>query len=195
MSDLFHDDIPDDYIASVCKVMEAADWHIFQILTKRHDRMSRLLSGPLRSFAMMPHIWWGVSVENRKHGLPRLRRLQQTHVAVRFLSIEPLLEDLGKIDLKGIAWAIVGGESGPGARLMEIEWVRSIQSQCERDAVPFFFKQWGGKRKGVAGRVLDGRTYDGFPEPIFVNSENFSGVAEPDALEPDFVPIEALVGA
>jgi protein gp37 len=92
----------------VCKVMEAANWHIFQILTKRHDRMSRLLSGPLRSFAMMPHIWWGVSVENRKHGLPRLRRLQKTLVAVRFLSIEPLLEDLGKIDLSGIAWAIVG---------------------------------------------------------------------------------------
>ncbi len=195
MSDLFHDDVPDDYIASVCKVMEAANWHIFQILTKRHDRMSRLLSGPLRSFAMMPHIWWGVSVENRKHGLPRLRRLQKTLVAVRFLSIEPLLEDLGKIDLSGIAWAIVGGESGPGARLMNIEWVRSIQSQCERDGVPFFFKQWGGKRKSATGRILDGRTYDDFPEPTFVDSENSSGVAEPDALEPDFVPVEALAGA
>jgi protein gp37 len=195
MSDLFHDEVPDDYIASVCKVMEAADWHIFQILTKRDDRMSRLLSGPLRSFAMMPHIWWGVSVENKKHGLPRLRRLQKTSVAVRFLSIEPLLEDLGTIDLKGIAWAIVGGESGPGARHMKVEWVRSIQSQCERDGVPFFFKQWGGKRKRAAGRILDGRTYDDFPELNFIDSKNSSGVAKVDLLQPDFVPIESLVGA
>jgi protein gp37 len=175
--------------------MEAANWHIFQILTKRHDRMSKLLAGPLRSFAMKPHIWWGVSVENRKHGLPRLRRLQQTHVAVRFLSIEPLLEDLGRIDLKGIAWAIVGGESGPGARPMKAEWVRSIQIQCEMDEVPFFFKQWGGKRKGVAGRVLDGRTHDGFPDLTPFNSENISSVANPGALEPGFVPVEALVVA
>ena len=195
MSDLFHDEVPDEYIVSVCKIMEAANWHVFQILTKRHERMSKLLAGPLRSFALMPHIWWGVSVENRKHGLPRLRRLQATPVAVRFLSIEPLLEDLGKIDLSGIAWAIVGGESGPGARPMKTEWVRSIQRQCQRDAVPFFFKQWGGKRKSAAGRVLDGRTYDEFPEPSVVNLENSSVVAEREPPDSDFVPVEALVGA
>jgi protein gp37 len=192
MSDLFHDDVPDDYIASVCKVMEAADWHIFQILTKRHDRMSRLLSGPLRSFAMKPNIWWGVSVENKKHGLPRLRRLQQTHVAVRFLSIEPLLEDLGKIDLKGIAWAIVGGESGPGARPMKVEWVRSIQSQCDRDGVPFFFKQWGGTRKAASGRVLNGRTYNNFPAMAPATSSSRSAGLIAHTPWTGFVPIGVL---
>jgi protein gp37 len=195
MSDLFHDDVPDDYIATVCKVMEEANWHIFQILTKRHDRMSRLLAGPLRSFAMMPHIWWGVSVEDRKHGLPRLHKLQQTQVAVRFLSVEPLLEDLGEINLKGIAWVIVGGESGPGARPMKAEWVRVIQNQCERGGVPFFFKQWGGKRKRLAGRILDGRTYDDFPESSLDDLENSPIKAEPGPLRPDFVSVDELVSA
>jgi protein gp37 len=127
MSDLFHESIPDSYILQVAEVMRKANWHIFQILTKRHERMAKLLSGPMKAFAAEPHIWWGVSVENRKHGLPRLRKLQKTPIAVRFLSIEPLLEDLGEVDLRGIAWVIVGGESGPGARLMHPDWVRSIQ--------------------------------------------------------------------
>lgn len=195
MSDLFHHEVPDDFIAEICKVMEAADWHIFQILTKRHERMSRLLAGPLRPFATMPHIWWGVSVENRKHGLPRIRTLQDTPAAVRFLSIEPLLEGLGKIDLNGIAWVIVGGESGPGARPMRTEWVKSIQRQCKSDGVPFFFKQWGGNRKSVSGRVLNGKTYDEFPEQTFVHRKDCPEMAALDVAEHCFVPVEALQSA
>jgi protein gp37 len=107
--------------------------------------------------------WWGVSAENRKHGLPRIEVLRQAPAAVRFLSIEPLLEDLGEIDLEGIDWVIVGGESGPGARPMERTWVVNIRKQCRAAGVPFFFKQWGGVRKSEAGRDLDGQTYDEMP--------------------------------
>jgi protein gp37 len=153
--------------------------------------MCRLLSGPLCDFAKESHIWWGVSVENRKHGLPRLRRLQKTAIAVRFLSIEPLLEDLGEINLSGIAWAIVGGESGPGARPMRPEWVQSIKKQCKRDKVPFFFKQWGGARKAVAGRVLDGRTYNDFPSVLSPKLSSKRFLLDSRAA---FVPVEALVG-
>ena len=194
MSDLFHESIPDSYILQIAQVMREANWHIFQILTKRHDRMAKLLSGPLSSFADEPHIWWGVSVENRRHGLPRLRKLQKTRIAVRFLSIEPLLEDLGEIDLNGIAWVIVGGESGPGARPMQPEWVRSIQNQCSRDGVPFFFKQWGGARKAASGRTLDGRTYNNFPESIPSIPANISGENILPAPSTAFVPVEALAG-
>lgn len=163
MSDLFHDAIPASYISAVGEVMRAADWHIFQILTKRHQRMHKLLSGELRWLADLPNVWFGVSVENRKYGLPRLRRLQETPAQVRFLSIEPLLEDLGLIDFAGIDWVIVGGESGRGARPMDKEWVASLQRQCRRQSVPFFFKQWGGERKHLTGRTLNGRTYSEFP--------------------------------
>ena len=134
-----------------------------QVLTKRSERMRELLSGALREAAGDDHIWWGVSVEDRKYGLPRIANLQETPAAVRFLSVEPLLEDLGKISLQGISWVIVGGESGPGARPMKESWVLSIREQCTAAGVPFFFKQWGGVRKKAAGRMLRGRTYDGFP--------------------------------
>lgn len=194
MSDLFHESVPDSFILQIAQVMLEANWHIFQILTKRPDRMSRLLSGPLSSFAAQPHIWWGVSVENRKHGLARLRKLQKTSIAVRFLSIEPLLEDLGEIDLTGIAWVIVGGESGPGARPMHPAWVRSIQSQCRRDNVPFFFKQWGGARKAATGRVLDGKTYSDFPEFDAVSSVSATGRAMVPNSWDAFVPVDSLVG-
>jgi len=163
MSDLFHDGVPDDYIEAVAKVMVKARWHTYQILTKRSARMASLLRGRLRSAAAAPHIWWGVSVENRQHGLPRLRDLQESPAAVRFLSIEPLLEGLGRINLDGIHWVIVGGESGRGARPLKREWVTSVRDQCNEAAIPFFFKQWGGVRKKRAGRALDGQTYDGFP--------------------------------
>lgn len=163
MSDLFHQEVPDDYIVQVCEVMLVADWHIFQILTKRADRMQRLLRTKLRSAAQASHIWWGVSVENRRHGLPRIAELRDAKCAVAFLSIEPLIEDLGKFDLTGIDWVIVGGESGPGARPIDPKWVRSIRTQCGALKVPFFFKQWGGIRKSDAGRTLDGKTYDEFP--------------------------------
>jgi protein gp37 len=144
--------------------MRAANWHTYQVLTKRSERMRDLLNTKLRFVARLPHIWWGVSVENKKHGLPRIKHLQAAAVSVRFLSIEPLLEDLGRFNLSSIDWTIVGGESGPGARPMLPEWVRNIHAQCRRAEVAFFFKQWGGVRKSQTGRTLDGRTYDEFPE-------------------------------
>jgi protein gp37 len=166
MSDLFHEDIPDDYIVLVAQIMCSANWHIYQVLTKRSERLRELLKTKLAFAAEMPHIWWGVSVENRRHGLPRIRHLQDANATMAFLSIEPLLEDLGEVDLAGIHWVIVGGESGAGARSMEKSWVQSIRQQCRDAKVPFFFKQWGGVRKSKTGRVLDGRTYDQFPRLI-----------------------------
>lgn len=164
MSDLFHEDVPDAYIEQTCRVMLAANWHTYQILTKRADRMRGLLRTKLKKAAKADHIWWGVSVENRSHGLPRINLLREARPTVAFLSVEPLIENLGDIDLKGIHWVIVGGESGPGARPIEAAWVRSIRSQCLAANVPFFFKQWGGVRKSTTGRELDGRTHDEFPE-------------------------------
>lgn len=144
--------------------MLSADWHTYQVLTKRADRMSALLRSKLSKAAKASHIWWGVSVENQKHGLPRVDELRTSSATVKFLSIEPLLEDLGKFSLRGIDWAIVGGESGHGARPIEPAWVRAIRAQCRKDKVAFFFKQWGGVRKSETGRELDGRTYDEFPK-------------------------------
>jgi protein gp37 len=164
MSDLFHEDVPDDYIVAVARVMQRANWHHFQVLTKRSERMRHLLRTKLRFVERLAHIWWGVSVENRKQGLPRIDDLRMTGAAVRFLSIEPLLEDLGSVNLSGIGWVIVGGESGAGARPMQREWVVSIRDQCKNARVPFFFKQWGGVRKSEAGRELDGTTYDCLPK-------------------------------
>jgi protein gp37 len=164
VSDLFHEDVPDEYIEKVCRVMLAANWHTYQVLTKRADRMSALLQGKLRTSAQASHIWWGVSVENRRHGLPRVDSLRRAKPNVAFLSVEPLLEDLGSINLQGISWVIVGGESGPGARLMDRAWVRNIRNQCRLSQVAFFFKQWGGVRKSETGRTLDGKTHDEFPE-------------------------------
>lgn len=166
MSDLFHENVPEDYIVAVAKVMAAANWHTYQVLTKRSDRLRELLNTSLGFAASQTHIWWGVSAENRKYGLSRIENLRNTEAAVRFLSVEPLLEDLGKFDLGGIDWVIVGGESGPGARPMKKEWVVSVRDQCKREGVPFFFKQWGGVRKSVAGRKLDGKTYDEFPKRV-----------------------------
>jgi protein gp37 len=166
MSDLFHESVPNEYIEIVCRVMVTANWHTFQVLTKRSDRLKSLLRGRLRFAAEQDHIWWGVSVEDRKYGLPRIEHLQKTPAMVRFLSIEPLLEDLGAFDLSGISWAIVGGESGPGARSMKKEWVVSVRDQCRKYSVPFFFKQWGGVRKKKNGRLLDGRTYDEYPQRV-----------------------------
>jgi len=166
MSDLFHESVPEDYIASVVRVMEQANWHTYQVLTKRSERMRALLSSTLRFAAELPHVWWGVSVEDRKHGLPRIDHLRAAPAAVRFLSIEPLLEDLGQVDFTDIHWVIVGGESGRGARPMHIDWVRSLRDQCTAAGVPFFFKQWGGVRKKKAGRELDGRTHDDQPPAL-----------------------------
>lgn len=166
MSDLFHKDVPDEYIVLVAQVMATANWHTYQVLTKRSDRLAKLLRTKLAFAAELPHIWWGVSVENRKHGLPRIDHLRAANPAMTFLSIEPLLEDLGSFDLSGVSWVIVGGESGAGARPMAEEWVVGIQRLCRKARVPFFFKQWGGVRKREAGRELNGRTYDDHPAPL-----------------------------
>lgn len=163
MSDLFHEDVPDDYVVAVARVMQHADWHTFQVLTKRAERLRKLLSTKLKFAAGLQHIWWGVSVEDKRFGLPRVQHLRDAPARVRFLSVEPLLEDIGTIDLTSIHWVIVGGESGAGARPLDQVWVQSIRDQCEDQDVAFFFKQWGGFQKKKAGRELDGRTYDDMP--------------------------------
>lgn len=182
MSDLFHRDVPDKYIEAVCRVMVRADWHTYQVLTKRSERMRDLLQTRLAFAAQAAHIWWGVSVEDRLYGLPRVEHLRQATAGLRMLSVEPLLEDLGALNLDGIGWVILGGESGPGARSLAKPWVESVRDQCARAAVPFFFKQWGGVRKALAGRVLDGRTHDEVPRraPAVVPSatERRAAIAE-----------------
>ena len=155
MSDLFHEDVPDDYVRAVVSVMALADWHTYQVLTKRAGRLRRLLEGPFSTVRLQKHIWWGVSVENKRHGLPPVEELRRSPAAVRFLSIEPLLEDLGPLDLTGIHWVIVGGESGPGVRPLRQECVESIRLQCTQANVPFFFKQWarGPHRRGQRSKT------------------------------------------
>jgi protein gp37 len=163
MSDLFHEDVPDWYIEQVVRVMQLANWHTYQVLTKRSARLRDLLATKLSFASELRHIWWGTSVEDKRYGLPRIDDLRKAPAAVRFLSVEPLLEDLGDLDLTGIHWVIVGGESGAGARKMEEEWVEHIRKQCGSAKVPFFFKQWGGVRKSEAGRTLGGQTFDEMP--------------------------------
>jgi protein gp37 len=164
MSDLFQDGVSDEYIEQVVRVMQIANWHTFQVLTKRADRLRDLLATKLSFAASSPHIWWGVSVEDRRYGVPRIQLLREAPAGVRFLSIEPLIEEIGELDLTEIHWVIVGGESGAGARPMDAAWVQNIRRQCKKARIPFFFKQWGGVRKSEAGRLLNGRTYDEMPE-------------------------------
>ena len=166
MSDLFHEEIPDDYLVRVLEVIRQAPQHTFQILTKRAERMVeffRIRKPPINA-------WLGVTVENRAHGLPRIEFLRQISASVRFISAEPLLEELGEIDLTGVAWAIAGGESGPKARRMNPEWLLNIKHMCDEQGAAFFFKQWGawsvdGKKgsKKDNGRSLEGRTWDAAP--------------------------------
>ncbi len=188
MSDLFQEDVPDDYIISVVRVMQLANWHTYQVLTKRSERMRDMLQTKLSFAATFAHIWWGVSVENKKHGLGRIIHLRKSPAMVRFLSIEPLLEDLGSFRLTGISWVIVGGESGAGARPMERSWVHSIRKQCRMAKVPFFFKQWGGVRKSETGRSLDGKTYDEFPQrtrlAVMDQQRRLAAIEEIEALHP-----------
>ncbi len=158
MSDLFHEDVPSTYIFRVFNVMNRACWHQYQILTKRSARLLDLD----RRLIWRPHIWMGVSVEREDH-LFRIDHLRKTQAPVKFLSIEPLLGPLRNLDLRGIDWVIVGGESGPGARPMDPAWVGDIRDRCLRAHVPFFFKQWGGVFKARAGRLLDTRTWDEMP--------------------------------
>jgi protein gp37 len=158
MSDLFHENIPDSYIHSVFKVMHDNPQHIFQVLTKRSENLIRLNS----ELSWDSNIWMGVTVENKnvKH---RINHLKKTSAEIKFLSIEPLLEPLGDLDLEGIDWVIVGGESGPRSRAMEEAWVTEIWEECQRMNIPFFFKQWGGKNKKKAGRIFMDKTWDEYP--------------------------------
>jgi len=158
MSDLFHVDVPESFVASVFDVMREAHWHEFQVLTKRADRLLSLS----RQLPWPKNVWMGVSVENVRF-VGRIDSLRQTPAAVKFLSLEPLLGPLPGLDLRGINWVIVGGESGPHARPMRPEWVADIRDQCHRAGVAFFFKQWGGVFKKRTGRELDGRTWDEMP--------------------------------
>lgn len=167
MSDLFHKSVPDSYLEQVFDTIARCPHHTFQILTKRSER----LAAYFRDRVLSRNAWIGVSVENRKYGLPRIDALRHVNAHVRFLSVEPLLENLGEIELTDIHWVIVGGESGPKARPMKREWVEDIQRQCLEQGVQFFFKQWGGwgadgkrRSKKANGRLLDGRTWDQMPE-------------------------------
>jgi protein gp37 len=158
MSDLLHRDIPDEFILRVFETMVRADWHIFQVLTKRSRRLARL--GPKLSWA--PHIWAGVSVESEKF-LWRIDHLREVPAAVRFISAEPLLGPLSALSLDRIHWVITGGESGPGCRPCDADWVKEIQRICSAAGVAFFHKQWGGRTPKSGGRLLDGRTWDEMP--------------------------------
>jgi protein gp37 len=160
MSDLFHPDVPEEFIARVWAAMKETPRHTYQILTKRPDRMADVLSTP--QFEVLPNVWLGASVEDGRV-LSRLDDIRRVPAAVRFVSLEPLIGSVAKGDLKGIHWAIVGGESGPRARDMNPEWVDEIEAMCRQSGTAFFFKQWGGKNKKAAGRTLNGRTYDEMP--------------------------------
>jgi protein gp37 len=163
MSDLFHDEVPLSYIKRVFDVMRRAHWHQYQVLTKRAERVQELNS----KLEWAPQIWMGVSVESEKY-LYRVDHLRKTAAHVKFLSLEPLLGPLLKMNLRGIDWAIVGGESGPGARSIDPAWVTDIRDQCLRAGVAFFFKQWGGFQKKKAGRTLEGRTWDEMPQLVVI---------------------------
>lgn len=158
MSDLFHPDVPLDFLQQVFATMERAYWHEFQVLTKRPERAAQLAA----DLPWPSNVWMGTSVESTAV-VDRVRQLQQVPAEVRFLSVEPLLGPIPDLPLDGIHWVIVGGESGPGARPMDPDWVRMIRAQCDARHVPFFFKQWGGVNKKAAGRELDGKFYDGMP--------------------------------
>lgn len=158
MSDLFHENVSDEFIIRVFEIMKRASWHRFQILTKRAERMESLS----QFLPWSKNVWVGVTVENNDC-LSRIDALRRIPASVRFLSMEPLLSAVPDIDTKGLDWIIVGGESGPGARPMNREWVEHVRVQCDRHGIPFFFKQWGGVKKKASGRLLNGKTYDEIP--------------------------------
>lgn len=163
MSDLFHKDIPTQYIHRVFDTMEQADWHIYQVLTKRSSLMRDFVHQRYGSLSAPPHIWLGVSIEDAA-ALTRLRHLKQTNASTRFVSFEPLLDALGSVDLTDIHWVIAGGESGPRARPVKIEWLRELRDQCRAQNVAFFFKQWGGRTPKAGGNTLDGRQWQEYPD-------------------------------
>jgi protein gp37 len=162
MSDLFHKEVPHSFIDRVFDTMEQADWHVFQVLTKRSSLMRDYVNSRYRHRRAPEHIWLGVSVEDSKRR-SRIAHLQQAAASVRFLSVEPLIGDPGELNFEGISWVIAGGESGPRARPIKKEWALSVRDQCVRQRVPFFFKQWGGLRPKSGGRLLQGREWSEFP--------------------------------
>ena len=162
MSDLFHKGIERKYLDQVFDAMERADWHVYQVLTKRSSLMRNYIQTRYSENPVPRHIWLGVSVEDAAH-VSRIGHLKAINSEARFISFEPLLGPIHDVDLKGIAWAIVGGESGPGARPMHPDWVRRLRDICDRDGAAFFFKQWGGPRPKSGGRLLDGEEWNGFP--------------------------------
>lgn len=162
MSDLFQKEIPKEYVSAVFDTMEKADWHIYQVLTKRSTILQKFISDRYKARKPPSHIWFGVSIESEQ-AKSRIAHLQRATAGVRFLSVEPLIAPVGKLNLKGIHWVIVGGESGPGARPMERKWVIDIRNQCLAAKVPFFFKQWGGRSPKTGGRLLDGKEWNQFP--------------------------------
>jgi protein gp37 len=162
MSDLFHKAVPKAHIAKVFDTMERADWHIYQILTKRSSLLQKFINDRYRDRPASPHIWFGVSVENEQ-ATSRIAHLQKANATVRFLSVEPLIGPVGRLQLAGIDWVIVGGESGPRARPMHTEWAIDVRNQCVRAKVAFFFKQWGGRSPKSGGRLLEGREWNQFP--------------------------------
>ena len=165
MSDLFHKEIKRTFIDQVFDTMETADWHVYQVLTKRSSLMRRYVRDRYRAAAVPEHIWLGVSVEDAEHA-GRIKHLRQIRSPARFISFEPLLGPIGAVDLSGIAWAIVGGESGPKARPMAPSWATELRDRCRQFGVAFFFKQWGGPRPKSGGRLLEGREWNGFPWQI-----------------------------
>lgn len=162
MSDLFHKNVPKDYVAQVFDTMERADQHVFQVLTKRSSLLRNFVNARYSNGFAPPHIWLGVSIETPKV-LVRLEHLQQTNASVRFVSFEPLLARMGKLSLEGVNWAIVGGESGYGARPIQPGWVRELRDQCLKQDVAFFFKQWGGRTPKAGGNTIDGKQWLNFP--------------------------------
>ncbi len=165
MSDLFHKNVDRSHIDQVFDTMEAANWHVYQVLTKRSSLMRNYVRARYNGEAVPSHIWLGVSVEDAAHK-QRIEHLRQINSRARFISFEPLLGSIGYLDLTGIAWAIVGGESGPGARHMKPAWATELRVACQRFGVAFFFKQWGGARPKSGGRLLDGEEWNGFPTHI-----------------------------
>ena len=163
MSDLFHKNIPTEYIHRVFDTMERADWHVYQVLSKRSSLMRRFIRQRYQSQPVPSHIWLGVSIENVA-ALTRLQHLKQTNASVRFVSFEPLLGPFDAVDLESINWVIVGGESGPVARPVQAEWIRTLRDQCQKQNVAFFFKQWGGRTPKAGGNLLDGRQWLEYPE-------------------------------
>lgn len=178
-SDLFHENVPDNYIVAAFEVMALVDWHIYEVLTKRPDRMQRMMTNELQFAANLEHIWCGTTVENKEHGLPRLNSLRNSDVSTRFLSCDPLLEDLGTVNLEGIGWVIVGGETRAGARPMKKEWVLSLRDQCAAANVPFFFRQWGDlpKNQYVWVQEIEGKEYKEVPSRPSPETPGFAGRA------------------